>query len=195
MSVKVEFKPNKISFDEAGFRSEIRTYVRFALDEAEEEYIKLMREGVDETVTAPNEWLDGIKESIRHLETIMEGDIITYVTGVSSPEGSAAWMRAMVVAYGMGELGLNGNMIFAGPYGRSVWDNDLAGKTTSKVTRVHEIPTDDEESPGYKTWYHAGSWFIQNATANMRVRYNDTMQAALEVLPADIVSRHIIVSG
>ena len=186
MSVKVEFKPNKISFDEAGFRNEVRSYVRIALDEVEEEYIKLMREAVDETVTAPKHWLEGIKDSIRHLETFLEGDVITYVTGVSSAEGSAAWMRAMVVAYGMGKLGLNGNAIYAGPAGREVWDNDLAEKTTSKVQNTHELPP---------SWYHAGSWFIQNATANMRVRYNDTMQAALQVLPADIVSRHIIVSG
>lgn len=186
MSVKIEFKPTKISFDEAGFKNELRSYVRIALDHAEEEYIKLMQEAVDETVTAPKHWLEGIKDSIRHLETLLEGDIITYVVGVSSAEGSAAWMRAMVVAYGIGKLGLNGNAIYAGPAGREVWDNDLAGKTTSRVQNTHEIPP---------TWYHAGSWFIQNATSNMRVIYNDVMQEALQALPADIVSRHIIVSG
>lgn len=185
-TLQISFKPNKISFDEGGFRNEVRAYVRLALDKAEEKYIELMQQAVDETVTAPQHWLGGIKDSIRHLETLLEGDVITYVTGVSSAEGSAAWMRAMVVAYGMGKLGLNGNAIYAGPEGREVWDNDLAGRTSSKIKESVEIP---------ESWYHAGSWFIQNATTMMRTIYADTLQDALDVLPADIVSRHIIVSG
>ena len=184
--MKIEFKPNKISFDAAGFTADIINHVQLAMIRVEERYIEEMRKAVDETVTAPQEWLGGIKDAIHHIETIIAGNVITYVVGINTPQGSAEWERAMVVAYGMGELGLLGNMIWAGG-GRMVWNNELAGeKQQSKVRGEHELP---------KSWYHAGSWFIQNATQIMKTMYVDLMEEALTSLPSDIVSRHIIVTA
>lgn len=140
------------------------------MDYAEEFLIDLMKEAIDETSTAPHEWRETLKSDLKHVEDIVTQQMIQYTTGVEYPEGEGMWMRAMVIAYGMGKLGLNGNVIMAGPYGRSVWDGDLLSHKPSDVLDEHEIP---------QSWYHAGGWFIHNAMSNMRIVFKDAIEESL----------------
>ena len=172
--------------DSAGVINSIMPYLRRALDAAEEKLIEFMKEGIDETSTAPHEWRDALKNDLKHVSDEVLGNQIKYSTGVDYAEGTGAWMRAMVIAYGMGIYGLTGQMIWAGPYGRTVWDNDLESRKPSEVTREHEL---------YQSWYHAGGWFIHNAMSNMERVYKDIIESELSNIPASVFSSNIKVSA
>lgn len=161
---------NKISLAPARVLNDLTPCLKKAMDYAEEWLIQLMGEGIDETSTAPHEWRDALKKDLKHVEDYVTAQMIKYVVGVDYPEGSGEWMRAMVIAYGMGKLGLNGNEIMAGPKGRIVWDKTLLSKKPSDVEVEHEIP---------ETWYHAGGWFIHNAMENMKIIFEDAIQEGL----------------
>lgn len=172
--MKIEFVPYKITMDAAKVKAVIQPYVLQALEKIEEKYIELMGIGIDETSTAPQHWRDGIKTDLKHIDAIITGSIIEYVCGLDYAEGTGAWMRAMVIAYGMGKLGLNGNKIMAGPKGRIVWDGELENQIPSSVENEHEIP---------QSWYHAGGWFLQNATSKMRTLFGDIAEDVFSSIP------------
>lgn len=184
--MRFELKLNKISMDVAGVKNAMLPYLRKALDVAEEKLIELMKQAIDETSTAPSKWRDSLKEDLKHVSDEVLNNQIKYSTGVEYAEGSGAWMRAMVIAYGMGIYGLTGQMIWAGPYGRTVWDNDLEKKKPSEVTREHEL---------YESWQHAGGWFIHNAMSNMEAIYKTTIESELRNMPASVFSSNIKVTG
>lgn len=166
---------NKISITPTGVVSDLTPQLRKAMEIAEKWLIDLMAEAIDETSTAPHDWRDSLKADLKHVEDEVSRDMIKYIAGVDYAEGSGEWMRAMVIAYGMGKLGLNGNEIMAGPRGRIVWDNDLLNQKPSDVETEHEIP---------ESWYHAGGWFIHNAINNMRIIFKDAIEESLSSLPA-----------
>lgn len=168
--MKFKLELNKISIKPAAVVKDLTPYLKKALDYAEEFLIDLMKKAIDETSTAPHNWRDALKKDLRHVEDIITKDMIRYTAGVEYPEESGAWMRAMVIAYGMGKLGLNGNEIMAGPEGRIVWDKELENRVPSKVKDEHEIP---------QSWYHAGGRFIHNAISNMRIIFRDAIEEAL----------------
>lgn len=175
----IQFVPYQLSFDTAKLRVAITPYVIKALTKAEDWLIDEMQKAIDETSSAPHDWRNELKGELRHVETIIENDIITYVTGVEFAFGGAEWLRAMVIAYGMGELGLNSYTIYAGPEGRIVWDNDLATKVPSKVKVSHPLPD---------SWNHAGGDFVGNAIRNLEVVYEDICADAFSSIPASVFS-------
>lgn len=172
--------------DSAGVINSIMPYLRRALDAAEEKLIEFMKEGIDETSSAPHGWRDALKNDLKHVSDEVLGNQIKYSTGVDYAEGTGAWMRAMVIAYGMGIHGLNGNRIMAGPEGRIVWDGDLENRIPSTVKYEHEIPM---------SWYHAGGRFIENAMKNMEAVYRDIIESELSNIPASVFSSNIKVSA
>ena len=166
---------NKISISPAGVVSDLTPYLKKAMEVAEKWLIDLMAEAIDETSTAPHDWRDSLKADLKHVEDVVSKSMIEYVAGVDYQPESSTWMRAMVIAYGMGKLGLNGNEIMAGPLNRIVWNWDLTHLIPSNVETEHEIP---------ESWYHAGGWFIHNAITNMRVIFKDAIEESLSDLPA-----------
>ena len=183
--MKLELKLNKIVIDRDAAIKDMIPYFRKALDRAEQELIALMAQAIDETSTAPHKWRDELKKDLKHVsEEVLENQI-TYSTGVDYAKGTGAWMRAMVIAYGMGIYGLNGEKIMAGPKGRTVWDKDLENRIPSQVENEHEIPM---------SWYHAGGWFIHNAMSNMRIIYKDAIEQELADMPSSVISKHVKVS-
>lgn len=165
---------NKISLAPARVLNDLTPCLKKAMDYAEEWLIQLMGEGIDETSTAPHEWRDALKKDLKHVEDYVTAQMIKYVVGVDYPEGSLVWLQAMVIAYGMGRDGLNGNAIMAGPYGREVIGKHPVTKmmyhTESRVHGEHEIPD---------SWYHAGGWFIHYAIENMKIIFEDAIQEGL----------------
>lgn len=184
--MKFELKLNKISLDTAAVRRDMKPYIKQALDDAEEWLIELMWDAIDETSSAPHEWRDALKSDLHRVSEEALKDHIKYSVGVDYPEGTGAWMRAMVIAYGMGIYGLNGERIYAGPYGRIVWDNDLENMVPSQVENEHEIPM---------TWYHAGGWFIHNAISNLRTIYDDVIESAMANMPDAVFSKNVKVKS
>ena len=161
---------------------DIIPYLKQALDAAEEQLIEFMQEAIDETSTAPKNWREQLKNDLHHVSDEVLNNQIKYSTGVDYAEGTGAWMRAMVIAYGMGILGLNGNVIMAGPKGRMVWDGELETRIPSQVENEHEIPD---------SWYHSGGWFIHNAISEMRSLYRDIIEDALSSMPNTVFSKNI----
>ena len=168
--MKFKLNLNRISIAPARAIGDMTPYLRKAMDYAEEWLLQLMGEAIDETTTAPHHWREALKKDLHHVEEEITPHMIKYMTGVDYQQESGAWMRAMVIAYGMGKLGLNGNEIMAGPEGRIVWNWDLTHLVPSKVKNEHEIP---------ESWYHAGGWFIHNAISNMHVIFKDAIEEVL----------------
>ena len=180
--MKFELKLNKISIKAEPSIKDMMPHIRKALDRAEQELIELMCEAIDETSTAPHKWRNALKKDLKHVSDEISSNQITYTVGVNYTKGTGAWMRAMVIAYGMGILGLNGEKIMAGPKGRMVWDKDLENKIPSRVETEHEIPL---------SWYHSGGWFIQNAISNMRIIYKDAIEQELADMPSSVIAKHV----
>lgn len=175
----IQFVPYQISFDISKLMTAIAPYVTRALNSAEDRLIDEMQRAIDETSSAPTDWREELKGELRHVETVIKNDIITYVTGVQYNVGGADWLRAMVITYGMGELGLNSYTIYAGPEGRMVWDGDLATRIPSRVKTEHPIPD---------SWNHAGGDFVGNAMRNLEVLYKDICEDAFTSIPASVFS-------
>lgn len=182
--MKIEFRPTKITVDSSKLIPLIRPYLELAASKVEDKYLELMGQGIDETSTAPQGWRDSIKADLKHIDSIVTNTVVEYICGLDYEQGTAAWMKAMVIAYGMGKLGLIGQTIYAGPKGRMVWDSNLDGKIPSAVETEHEIP---------QTWYHAGGWFLQNATIKMGTLFKDIAEDALSAIPKNIIRTCITV--
>lgn len=175
----IQFVPYRIFFDIPKLMTAIAPYVTRALDSAEDQLIEEMQRTIDEISSAPRPWRDELKGELRHIETVIKNDIITYVTGVQYEVGGSDWMRAMVIGHGMGKLGLNHYTIFAGPKGRMVWDGELRSKIPSRVETKQPIPN---------SWNHAGKDFVDNAMRNLEVLYKDICEDAFTSIPASVFS-------
>ena len=176
--MNIEFIPYKITMDAVKVQTTLRPYILKALERTEEKYLELMGVGIDETSTAPQHWRDSVKGDLKHIITIVTGSIVEYVCGLDYAEGTGAWMRAMVIGYGMGKHGLNGNKIMAGPLNRTVWNWDLTHQIPSNVKNEHEIP---------QSWYHVGGRFLQNATSKMHTLFSDLVVEVFDSIPKGIL--------
>ena len=175
----IQFVPYQISFDIPKLMTAIAPYVMRALNSAEDWLIDEMQRAIDEMSSSPRDWREELKSDLRHVETLITNDIITYVTGVEYSVGGADWLRAMVIAYGMGELGLNAYTIYAGPEGRMVWNGDLRMRIPSRVKDRHPIPD---------SWNHGGGDFVGHAMQNLNVVYRDICEDAFTSIPASVFS-------
>ena len=172
--MNIELNLNKIKIDTSKLHRLLLPIIVQALEASQEKLIELMEQEIDNTSSAPHDWREELKRDLQRVEEIFANDYVEYKIGPGCyQEGadSGAWMRAMVIAYGMGVKGLNNNQIFAGPEGRIVWDKDLDSKIPSKVKYSHEIPD---------SWYHAGGQFIENAILNMQKIFIDICESAFE---------------
>jgi hypothetical protein len=182
--MKIEFRPTKITVDSGKLIPLIRPYLELAASKVEDKYLELMGQGIDETSTAPQGWRDSIKADLKHIDSIVTNTVVEYICGLDYQQETSAWMRAMVIAYGMGKLGLNGNKIMAGPLNRTVWNWDLTHPIPSNVKNEHEIP---------QSWYHAGGRFLQNSTMIMGTLFKDIAEDALSAIPKNIIRTCITV--
>lgn len=184
--MKLKFEPNKISFDENGFRNELLGYVRKGLDEFEPRYIDIMRDKIMKFDHTPQYFREVVSMGLKHIEEELVGGVLTYIAGFD--EGSAQpfdLMKAYVVARGMGSEGGTGVPIYAGPNGRMVYDNTLDGQHPSNIPGA-----------GWKmppTWNHPGIDFVAETNNDQRVRneFIKTLEMVCRDLPLNIVSKHI----
>ena len=178
--MKIEYKPAKITFDQAGFENEIFGIVRGVLDEFEKEYLEKMAEIIDH-VDTKRYFKTVVKDYLKHIEEEVSNGVITYVAGFDAGGNVADTMKAYVIAYGMGSKGKTGIPIKAGPPGRIVWNNMLDA----------QVPSEQEEHLMPKSWNHAGIDFVHDATEEMRKHFNDMLEDIASKIPSNIIAKHI----
>ena len=189
IKLKLKFEKAKIKVDKRGLLTDIRRYVKQAMDKIEERYIEEMLTELE--LADPHEirydWLEETKDAIRHLSEDITEDYMEYVVGAFEGDNQSpndyAWMRSMVVTYGMGS-GAGGVPVYAGPRGRLVYNENLTGMK----------PSDRDYELLPKSWNHPGTHFIDNATANLQPLVHDIAQAIIDLIPADIILKHTKIS-
>ena len=186
--MKSELKKLKLHVG-ALYNDLMRYYIK-ALTKAEEKQIDLMQEEIQRTTHggAPGkpEWRNQISGMLREVYKNITASYIE--AGVGLPENlegsmQSLFVRAMVILEGSGSA-VGGAPIHAGPYGRSVWDENLSGKKPSTVFVPYNLPA---------AFNQTGNHFIENAIKRMRVVFQDILDAATDSMPIDIVARHVSV--
>lgn len=180
-----------IKFDWAKAKQRLLPYLRTALDEASDEYVKMLKQEVH-TVTdvgrtgggAPGKpaWRNELDADIKKLWIQESEKMLEAAVGANDGygEGSYSYVRAMLIAYGSGSRahGAPGwrkhAAMHTGPRGRVVWDDDLSGQKTSAATR-HNLPLEFNQY---------GNDFINRAFELMKLHFDETMKKALEHMPA-----------
>lgn len=106
------------------------------MEAASDELLKLMRKYVTDTVEGDGpgkpEWRRELDADLHRLYVNVADYYAEAAVGADYKEGSAAMVRAMVVAHGAG-TGAGNPPIMAGPLGRIVWDDELERRHGSQV--------------------------------------------------------------
>ena len=187
--MKLKFEPNKISFDEAGFRNELMGYIRNGMDSFEKRYLEIMSDKIMKFDHTPEYFKEVVSSELKHIEEILTDGVLTYVAGFDQASSNPFdLMKAYVVAFGMGSEGRPGGQdraIYAGPHGRMVYDNTLDGQHPSNIP--------GEGWPMPKTWNHPGIDFVveTNNDPLVQTEFVKTFEMVCRNLPVNIVSKHI----
>lgn len=88
----------------------------------------------------------------------------------------------MIIAYGGGSA-VGNPPITAGPYGREVWDDDVAGKHPSKANAVYALP---------EPFNQVGNKFVQKSEDAFVERFQKIMNDAMNNLPKDFFADCLI---
>lgn len=174
----------RIQIDVDAVMKQVEFAAEQALETAASALINYMRSEVDKTSTYPAKWASMVKADIKRfaLEKTEKG--IKLKVGLDYDVGSYQWLRALVIAYGMGEKSsVFPHPIFRRP-GEQVWDNDLSGMHTSIARNGGELPS---------SWYHAGSGFIANAMDTLAAVWQDFVDLAIKLVPANAIVSNLIV--
>jgi len=184
--MKLKFEPNKISFDEAGFRNELMGYIRAGMDSFEKRYLEIMSDKIMKFEHTQYYFKTVVSNELKHIEEILTDGVLTYIAGFDAASADHFdLMKAYVIAFGMGSLGKTGKPIHAGPQGRMVYDDMLSGQHPS------EIPGEGWFMPD--SWNHPGMDFV-TATNNdplVQTEFIKTFEMVCKNLPLNIVSKHI----
>lgn len=182
--MNIRFEPNKISFDEAGFRNEILTYVRGELDLFEKEYLDVMGDIIRKFPHTKEYFRQVVAASLEHIKEDLVGGVLTYVAGFNEDEADPFdLMKAYVIARGMGSEGINNTPVYAGPNGRLVYGDYLDEYHPSKI-----------QGDGYtlpESWNHPGIDFVAETNARVKSAFFAMLRRICSDLPLDIVSKHI----
>lgn len=116
------------------------------------------------------------------LSTIYLPEYMESELGLDETIGLSNYVRAMVIADGAGSSGSTGVPITAGPPGRSVWDDDLAGKHPSKAKSTYKLPDGFNQK---------GNQFVENSLKRMRPHFKRILNSAMGTLPD--LSKYVVV--
>lgn len=185
----IKWEPAKVQLDTAGLIEEIKYYVTLAMEKIEEKWIEVMKQEIDATSSSPGAWREELAGRLRHLNEEITATYIEYVVGAyeHSEDSSYDYLRAMVVTYGMGSASdFGGDPIYAGPFERIVYDNNLSGQHPSRVPgKGYLMPA---------SWNHAGGHFLDNSIKIMTSIVSETAQEVMDMIPGDIIAKHLTVS-
>lgn len=182
--MKLKFEPNKISFDETGFRNELMGYIRNGMDSFEKRYLDIMGDKIRKFPHTKEYFRSVVAASLEHIREEMVGGVLTYIAGFN--EGTADpydLMKAYVIARGMGSKGVNKTPVHAGPPGRLVYDSYLDSYGPSNQ-EDHDLP---------ETWNHPGFDFVAETNNDplVQTEFRKTLEQICRDLPVNIVSKYI----
>ena len=167
---------NRITLNEAALMNDLKAEAREALEMEGEKLLGHMRREVRHTShgDAPGkpEWRKEIESNLERTAIAVADDSISMDFGYS-PSDKADEVRAMIVEAGSGSA-VGGKAIYAGPKGRSVWDNDVRGKHPSKVKKKYKMPAEFNQK---------GNMFVENAVRRMQTEFGDSIEAVFATTP------------
>lgn len=119
------------------------------------------------------------------------GYVYTWKFGVvasKSDSDISLWMKAMVIAYGMGQKskapGWTPQRLMAGPYRYPRWDGRLEKRKPSEVKELTPMPD---------SWAHSGNQYIESASRIFQSRYIDLVESLMrKYLSRNKVPRNVI---
>lgn len=167
-------------FNSSTLMNRLRPALIPAIEAAADKYIDKMRKHVSEKTAigktgkgAPGapEWRSDVGNDLKRLNLNMFVDAIEIEVGVDYHE-EAMQKRVEVINTGSGNKAGGAPMQY-GPQGRSVWNDDLSGRTTSRTTRTGDMPD------GFN---NTGNQFAQKATDEMEKEKEQIVQHALRHL-------------
>ena len=179
-------KCNTLSLDAAGLLDDLTKVFVSVMHTEGEKLAEVMSQEVELTTyggtPGRSAWRDDIRQDIGLISTVITRDGIEVEIGYN-PLGKSEEVRAMLVAYGSGDKAEGGGKrIYAGPTGRSVWDEDLSAKRPSRAGSKYALPD------GFN---QRGNQFIRNAVRRARLRYWESVGQALRGLPDYFYHRRV----
>ena len=175
---------NSIQFNVTGVMDALKNYFVGVMQKAEEKTVETMQKELGISGGGPRDasdrikkWKDSISQEIKVLYREIAQDYIESTIGVSDTNDEI-YRKAIIIAVG-------GGPDYAGPEGRSVWDEDYSGMTVSQVEDEHKLPA---------TWKLKGNQWMDNAAKKITVYFYDLLDASIAALPSDIFSGNVIVS-
>lgn len=169
---------NRISLDTGALMQDLTKRAEQAMKLEGNSLIHLMAHELHLTTHggAPGKptWRDEIERNLGHVATTVTAEAIFMDFGFSTDNLSdEVW--AMLIAYGSGnQADGGGTKIHAGPTGRSVWDDNLAGKHPSAAESTYDLPDEFNQK---------GNHFIGNAMKRAQAQYGNMVVKAFEYLP------------
>ena len=121
-------------------------------------------------------WREGVKQQLRVVEEVVTDAYLEAKVGVDTNTAFTDFIKAMLISEGAGSAA-GGSPIYAGPPGRSVWNNDLSGQQPSKAKSSYPLPG---------AFNQPGNHFVQNAIRIMRLHFDDVLSTAMASIPSSI---------
>lgn len=175
----IKAKLNQISIDELGLLSSVKAHYIRAMKKAEKQLISIMKKEIKKTTYGESpgkpEWRKEISSLLQEVYSVVADNYIECGVGLPDDVAYNTFVKAMLIGYGSGFMayggatgGYSSGLIFAGPTGREVWDNDMAGKHPSQAKSRYEIPQFNQE----------GNHFIYNSMLLMQKHFDDVLAEA-----------------
>ena len=176
---------NKIQIDQNGFVRDLRDYYAEKIKEAEDKLLDCMQEALDNWSAGKPKWTEEVRRNLRVVERIVAENYVMSLVGLpyTIQDDEFAYLRAMVVAYGVGSNSQygSGEKVHTKP-GQKVLDNELAGRKQSTAKEEYDLPD------GFN---QVGNNFVEEAVAKMRVMFKDILENATLEIPGSILARNI----
>lgn len=173
--IRIDEAPN-FKFNSSTLMNRLMPVLIPAIETAADQYIKKMGQYAKEKTAigktgqgAPGapEWRSDVGNDLKRMNLQRSVDGIEIEVGVYGDE--ALQKRVEVINTGSGNKA-GGPAMKYGPAGRSVWNDDLSGRTVSETTRTGNMPD------GFN---NTGNQFAQKATDEMEKEKEQIVQRAL----------------
>lgn len=178
---------NKIQIDGKGVSQDLRDYYLEKLKEAEDLLLKCMDEELNNWTAGKPKWTEEIRRNLRVVERIVTENYVMSLVGLpyTMQDDEYAYLRAMVVAYGVGSSSQygSGEKVHTKP-GQMVLDNELAGRKQSSAESEYDLPDGFNQE---------GNNFVENAVLKMRVMFKDILENATAEIPNRIFAKNITI--
>lgn len=168
---------------------EIMDMVEEELRIAEEDFLQEFRQNVMIGAGSefPTSWGNKLRRDVKHISDARGEQFVSKTFGLDYDENpdNWEWMRAMVVAYGMGLSSALSPHSITSYKGKIVWNSSLTAKKESKVDATPDNPREIPPS-----WYHGGNNAFDDAWNTLKAKWEDYQDAVANKISMDVITRH-----